>query len=317
MSSFMGTVTHMIHSITLEDIRYFFDPRVPVDNNIPTCNTNLTDEKLVLDYAPSKPSIFKFPGGALFDRVMKQDNPENFDIAGTTRLEEIAHGFHMMEMWNRASSMYKTIVQKEIDVDKVCPCLIEVEQDDIVLLLTEAASNLRTYTTLPKEGRIRRAPKRFLYPNTPRPEAEAEELQDERIIIIHQESSRDRRETELESEVFSKVLTETKTEQQKEEIIETETEQESEEIIETETEQEKEEIKETETEQVKEDIIETETEQEEEEMIILPELKDHKSWEWWKMHILMENPMEDQGIYNFAMYMFCKIQGLVGDAYMS
>jgi hypothetical protein len=48
--------------------------------------------------------------------------------------------------------------------------------------------------------------------------------------------------------------------------------------------------------------------------IELPELRDAASWQFWRNEILeMDHPMEDQGVYNFAMYMFCKIRNLVGN----
>jgi hypothetical protein len=125
MTNFMGAVTHMIHSITVEDIRYFFDDRFPVDNDVPTVNTNLTaTAPTVLPYAPSKPSVFKFPGGAHFDLVMQEnDDPNSYFVHGTTHLEDLAHWFHMAEMWNRAGKMYKDIVArvtaKELDQEKV------------------------------------------------------------------------------------------------------------------------------------------------------------------------------------------------------
>jgi hypothetical protein len=51
-----------------------------------------------------------------------------------------------------------------------------------------------------------------------------------------------------------------------------------------------------------------------ERSIELPELRDAASWQFWRNEILeMDHPMEDQGVYNFAMYMFCKIRNLVGN----
>ena len=38
------SLSHTIHDITVEDIRYFFDASFPVENSIPSCNTNLTSK---------------------------------------------------------------------------------------------------------------------------------------------------------------------------------------------------------------------------------------------------------------------------------
>ena len=43
-SEFFGAVGHGIHSIGLEDLRYYFDPATPVLNCIPNVNVDLTSE---------------------------------------------------------------------------------------------------------------------------------------------------------------------------------------------------------------------------------------------------------------------------------
>ena len=53
-------LAHMMHSITVEDIRYFFDPDFPVNNSVPTVNMDLEGDHIVM--AQSVPSEFKFPG---------------------------------------------------------------------------------------------------------------------------------------------------------------------------------------------------------------------------------------------------------------
>merc|ERR1719411_2580626 len=63
--NFRYNVGHLIHSLTVEDVRFFFDENFPVENNI----------------------------------------PNNSFAKGLTSLEELGHAAHMMEMLFRTSQM--------------------------------------------------------------------------------------------------------------------------------------------------------------------------------------------------------------------
>jgi len=129
--SFHYNVGHMIHSLTVEDVRFFFDENFPVDNDIPTVNTNLTAGPPVLLYAPSFPSKFKFPLGSTLDRILlKNDDTSAAFEKGLTSLEELGHAAHMMEMLYQASQMYKTL--PNIDVETVCPCIVDEDDNGII-----------------------------------------------------------------------------------------------------------------------------------------------------------------------------------------
>ena len=75
-----------MHSITVEDIRYFFDPDFPVNNSVPTVNMDLEGDHIVM--AQSVPSEFKFPGKQylMFSRVSNSgsDFGKRIWIQGTT-----------------------------------------------------------------------------------------------------------------------------------------------------------------------------------------------------------------------------------------
>merc|ERR1711970_88191 len=115
--NFKYNVGHMIHSLT-------------VDNDIPTVNVNLTGPN-VLPYAPSFPSKFKFPLGSSLDRILlNNDDINTFSERGRTTLEELAHAAHMLEMLYRTSEVYKNL--GDIDVNKVCPCLVNEEANGII-----------------------------------------------------------------------------------------------------------------------------------------------------------------------------------------
>jgi len=283
LTNFMGAVTHMVHSITVQDIRYFFDERFPEANDVSTVNTNLTDPEAVLTYAPSKPSVFKFPGGAHFDLVMQEnDDPTKYFVRGTTHLEDLAHWFHMAEMWHRASRMYKDIVArvaaKAVEPAAVCPCLLEVEAANIRPLLENVALELRNYTTVPGQEEVRRAPRDIRYPNTPRPQRFERSALDEPLgqIVVNPlpvgDLSPDVPAPSPDVPAPSSAAGA----------------------------------------HVHDEVEFWNFETDPDRSIELPELRDAESWKFWKNEILeMDHPMEDQGVFNFAMYMFCKIRNLI------
>jgi len=129
--NFKYNVGHVIHSLTVEDVRFFFDENFPIKNDIPTVNTNLTSGPSVLPHTPSFPSKFNFPLGSSLDRILlNNDNPDAFSSKGLTTLEELGHAAHMLEMLHSASKIYKTL--ENIDIDRVCPCLVDERSNGIM-----------------------------------------------------------------------------------------------------------------------------------------------------------------------------------------
>jgi len=145
IENFKYHVSHVIHSLTVEDVRFFFDENFPVDNNIPTVNLNLTAGPPVLPYAPSFPSKFKFPLGSTMDRILlNNDDPNAFSEKGLSTLEELGHAAHMLEMLFKASQIYKTVENLEnLDIAKVCPCLVDEEANGIIEELEYLAEIMR------------------------------------------------------------------------------------------------------------------------------------------------------------------------------
>jgi len=129
--NFKFNVGHVIHSLTVEDVRFFFDENFPIKNNIPTVNTNLTAGPPVLTYAPSFPSKFRFPLGSTLDRILlNNDDPNAFGEKQLTTLEELGHAAHMLEMLFKASQIYKSL--DNLDIDSVCSCLVDEEANGII-----------------------------------------------------------------------------------------------------------------------------------------------------------------------------------------
>jgi hypothetical protein len=162
MTSFPISVAHAVHSLSVEDVRYFFDEQFPMENSIPTVNLNLTaGASPVLPYAPSHPSVFKFPGGAAFDLILNNnDQPNKFGLGGLTNLEEIAHTMHMLEMYHMASKQYKDIAtNKHINTDQVCPCLVNEQENGIIDQLVVISKFLKIWAPGPIVDGVRRIPR--------------------------------------------------------------------------------------------------------------------------------------------------------------
>merc|ERR1711962_404473 len=145
MTSFPDDAVHGIHSITVQDIRYFFDPSFPAENSIPTINTNLTEgAPRLLTYAPSISADFFFPSGQLIDFILSNnDAGDDFYIRGIDALQKMLHGAHMHDAWHRASRAYRIILQQPPKVELLCPCLVNEEENGIIDVLKASTIGIR------------------------------------------------------------------------------------------------------------------------------------------------------------------------------
>ena len=246
MTSYSRSVAHHLHSISVEDIRYFFDDQFPINNTVPTINFDLTDTTPVLLFAPTRPSVFKFPAGAIVDYVLSNnDKTDKFGASGLTSLEEIVHHMHMLEMWNMASQVYKDIKQKNLNIKKVCPCLVNEQENGIIQYLTNMSQRFQNWIPAPIDG------ERKL------PTGGSNERQYVAYVWGGKQYSVDgspRTGRKIEGEMVRTI--------------------------------------------------------DGEEYQIVPELKDSTSWNsYWKAKVSMLESKEDQQqhSYNFAMYMYCKL----------
>ena len=82
-SSFYKGVSHGLHSLSLEEIRYFFKADAPEDNLIPTVNTDFRAENPVLYSAPLWGYNDRFSSWALkiMDFFMLNDKPYFYETA--------------------------------------------------------------------------------------------------------------------------------------------------------------------------------------------------------------------------------------------
>jgi len=142
-----NSVSHATHDITVEDIRYFFDENFPVDNDIPTSDTNLTVRQPVLPYVPSKPSVFKFPGLAALDWIMTNDDKDDFLMRNPdhefSHMEKLTHQVHMLELWHKMSKVYRGLQGQDIDLSRVCPCLTDELSNGMIDYMKRASLAIR------------------------------------------------------------------------------------------------------------------------------------------------------------------------------
>lgn len=146
-TDFAKHVSHAIHSLTVEDIRMYFDKNVGENNNIPVVNPKLRDQPRVLDNAPfiRYDEDFKTDGMKHFDVIMKGVNMDGWRLTSFELLERLSHVYHMSEIWHAAGEKYKEIVnRKELDVDSVlCDCVRDTEGNGLAKYLQLTAFQIR------------------------------------------------------------------------------------------------------------------------------------------------------------------------------
>lgn len=106
--AFFQSVAHGLHSVTLEDLRRYFDPDTPVVNGIPTANYDLSSrERPVLTDAPSLRLENDVIAGSDGLRAMAAvlgmggvQDQGSLLMDGATAMEKIGHQFHMQMVSN-------------------------------------------------------------------------------------------------------------------------------------------------------------------------------------------------------------------------
>jgi len=142
---FPGAVAHGIHSITLEDLRYYFKKDATEDNGIPTLNYDLTAKNPVLPNAPLYGFDTSFQTVAMryVDQVLRNMDRKNFYITRYTTLEQLVHTFHMGEVWANAKIHYDKILAERIDDPQLCACVNDLENNGIMKILPFMALKIR------------------------------------------------------------------------------------------------------------------------------------------------------------------------------
>merc|ERR1712243_507333 len=136
-------IAHGMHSLTLADLRYYFNPNANETNNIPTINRNLTSSIPILNDAPDigRSDRFKTMGLLVAEEVLLNEN-QNWDLKNADTLEKLVHALHMHEMWTETSRLYKQILDNP-PASNICPCLVDVENNGIYFHMRNNAILIR------------------------------------------------------------------------------------------------------------------------------------------------------------------------------
>merc|ERR1719175_348048 len=155
-------IAHGVHSLTLADLRHYFDPKANETNNIPTINRNLSSFEPILNDAPDIGRSNRFQTMALLvaeEVVLNEDR--DWDLHNADTLEKLLHALHMHEMWTEASGVYRNLLANPPTEPNFCPCLVDVENNGIYFYLRKIAMLIRepelAYNTenkrMPRGGR--------------------------------------------------------------------------------------------------------------------------------------------------------------------
>ena len=142
---FAPMVTHSIHSLSLEDIRYYFKSNATEDNGIPTVNMDLGSAERVLPHAPlaGYDQDFSTMGMKSFDLVMRNMNRTWWGVSGYNVLEKVAHALHMSEAWSEAREQYNRIEKLVDPGSDTCACVRDIENNGVLSHLHLIAFKIR------------------------------------------------------------------------------------------------------------------------------------------------------------------------------
>jgi len=121
--NYSTTVSHLLHMITIEDFKYFFDVELPNKNGIPNVNPNLTvsDEMGVLHNIPRAHPPIKTPaaGNYAFIRYMNEWKNSSWGLNLTNNYERLIHAFHMQVLWTKAREEAEALGLHATNIDKI------------------------------------------------------------------------------------------------------------------------------------------------------------------------------------------------------
>merc|ERR1711872_930532 len=151
-STFYLGASHGLHSLSLEEIRYYFDENAPENNKIPTVNIDFRSEKVLHFNAPIWGYEERFSTWALkiMDWFMINDRPHLYET-GSTTLQKIGHQYHMQELYSRASEIYKELRENPPRAD-VCTCVNDVNANGILSELATISNALKYRGRLSERG---------------------------------------------------------------------------------------------------------------------------------------------------------------------
>lgn len=150
-TSFWHGTAHGLHSLSLEEIRHYFDPEAKVQNKIPAVNFNLSSEQTILFNAPLRGYDEDFNTMALkvMAYFMLNDKPD-FYQQGANILEKITHQYHMHEIYAAASLIYKNMTTNPPTDPELCPCVNDITGNGILEEMVKIAKQLKYFARQPR-----------------------------------------------------------------------------------------------------------------------------------------------------------------------
>jgi len=150
-SSFWHGAAHGLHSLSLEEIRHYFEPDAPEENKIPVVNTNLSAEQTILFNAPLRGYDKDLQTMALkvMAYFMLHDKPDFFE-QGLNTLEKLTHQYHMHEIYMVAAPIYKKMKEDPPTDQELCPCVNDVTANGILTELVNIAKQLKYFGRQPR-----------------------------------------------------------------------------------------------------------------------------------------------------------------------
>jgi len=184
-TTFRHGAGHGMHSITLEEIRHFFEPDAPEENYIPVVNTNLIAEEEILFHAPllGYDENFKTMALKVMAYFMLNDN-EHFYVRGVNTLEKLTHQYHMHEIYVAAGPIYNKLKNNPPDPE-LCPCVNDVAGNGILSELQKWVHHQRHH--FDKKCRNGAYIDKSKCPNKKNKSQGKQDLRDKTEIIKHRE----------------------------------------------------------------------------------------------------------------------------------
>merc|ERR1711962_1868556 len=145
-STFWHGAAHGLHSLHLEEIRYFFEPNATEHNKIPVVNKNLSSQQIILFDAPLAGYDEHFETMAIKVMVyfMLNDRPDFFQ-QGLNTLEKLTHQYHMHEIYAAAAPIYKKMKQNPPTDPELCGCVNDITGNRILGEMANIARQLKYF----------------------------------------------------------------------------------------------------------------------------------------------------------------------------
>lgn len=135
---------HGLHSMTVNDLRFYFDEKASEKNGIPTVNFNLSGPALLenAQYIQLAHNYFT-PAYAALDHILSNIDDPKYGVKNANALDMIAHALHMQELWSVAGKAYKGLKRRSV-TRKMCKCLEDTYGEMTALVMKEVAKQIRT-----------------------------------------------------------------------------------------------------------------------------------------------------------------------------